>query len=397
VPVKRLTVAILLAACAGCDGGPTTILVDLSLAPGQSTPIALFVSVFDPHGARVRDHRLPSNQLPGTLLVSGLPDGAEWVRIVAHGDALLGATAVETRPHQQVHVGIGLSAGTGDGDGDGVPDLVDNCPVVANGDQLDGDGDGVGDACPGADLSVKPDDLAVSHPPDLAGADFAGADLLSPDLSVFACPTDVVLCEDFESGAINAGRWQTDEQTSAVRVQTDKPHRGAWAMHVHSNFADAGTTVSGRIRERATLAAGQPALLAVRLYLWLPPVAPSFTLVDIAQIVSPYDDLELNVDNGVASLWNGITMQDTQGTLLPDSQWLCLEWWIAASPGEMRLFVDGTEMPSLHVLQATQPSPSPLAEMAIGIDIYQPPQAVNPYDIWVDDVIVDTKPIGCGR
>ena len=35
----------------------------------------------------------------------------------------------------------------GDGDHDGVPDLIDNCPAVANPDQSDADRDGVGDAC----------------------------------------------------------------------------------------------------------------------------------------------------------------------------------------------------------------------------------------------------------
>ena len=34
-----------------------------------------------------------------------------------------------------------------DTDGDGIPDDVDNCPLVANSDQLDTDGNGIGDVC----------------------------------------------------------------------------------------------------------------------------------------------------------------------------------------------------------------------------------------------------------
>lgn len=41
----------------------------------------------------------------------------------------------------------GPIGGSGDQDGDGRPDLIDNCPTVANPAQADGDGDNIGDAC----------------------------------------------------------------------------------------------------------------------------------------------------------------------------------------------------------------------------------------------------------
>jgi hypothetical protein len=394
--MARLYMLAALLLCGGCNGAPTTVVVELSLASGESTPLDLALEIFDSHGPRVRDHVLPSNQLPGTLIVSGLPAVAERLRLVARGGKLLGATATNTRPHQEVRVQIALSSATGDLDSDGVPDLIDDCPDASNPDQADADGDGVGDACSSTlDLHAS-EDLV-----DLGAVDLAGVDLLRPDggadLAVPSCPTDVALCENFESGSAATPPWMIDEQTSAVRVQTDKPHRGSYALHVHSNAADAGVTIEGMIRETATFAAGQPPFMAVRLYLWLPPVAPSFTLVQASEHVSPYDDLELNVDNGVMSYWNGVIDQYTVGKQVPSSQWLCVEWWVSTSPGEMRAFVDGSEITQLHVTQSTTPATGPLAELAFGIDVYQPAQPVNPYDVWIDDIIVDTKAIGCAK
>lgn len=48
-----------------------------------------------------------------------------------------------------------------DADGDGVKDSDDNCPAVANHDQLDSDGDGVGDACDNCPM--------VANPPKMTG------------------------------------------------------------------------------------------------------------------------------------------------------------------------------------------------------------------------------------
>lgn len=59
---------------------------------------------------------------------------------------------------QNAYASVGVGAGDADcdgiddtvetdDDGDGVPDAIDNCPLVANGNRKDTDGDGLGDAC----------------------------------------------------------------------------------------------------------------------------------------------------------------------------------------------------------------------------------------------------------
>jgi len=62
-----------------------------------------------------------------------------------------------------------FAASVGDQDADGVPDSIDNCPSVANTDQLDGDGDGIGDACdPDSNAWLRPATQSVR-----VGATFA--------------------------------------------------------------------------------------------------------------------------------------------------------------------------------------------------------------------------------
>jgi hypothetical protein len=94
-----------------------------------------------------------------------------------------------------VHVSAGAAAGclAADADGDGIPDLVDNCPNVANPDQKDTDGDGIGDACDGA-----PGSLSAGGPnPSMI---FANRALHA--VPAFATAADVSAFVDWAAGSV---------------------------------------------------------------------------------------------------------------------------------------------------------------------------------------------------
>jgi cysteine-rich repeat protein len=84
-------------------------------------------------------HWGPSSTLEASFLVRGAP-----LRMFALTEQLLLVTSVNGVP---IFSQRGPGPGSGDLDGDGVADHLDNCPEIANPDQIDTDLDGFGDAC----------------------------------------------------------------------------------------------------------------------------------------------------------------------------------------------------------------------------------------------------------
>lgn len=392
----RLIVALLLAV-AGC-GGPTTVLVDVSLGTGAAVPSQLSVSVFDPRGALAQQHLLKGANLPGNLVIDGLADVAQTLRVVVAAvpaGPLVTGVAVNTRPHEQARAVIVLGP-SADPDGDGVPSNVDNCPDAANPTQGDVNGDGAGDACASGDGG--PADLGDLIAID--GATDGGSDLAPPDLSI-NCGS--ALCEDFEASAFNLTRWSVGEIKATVRLDTTKHNRGTQSMHVHSFGSDGGATtaatISGILTENDTFNPTQPTFIALRMFIFLPTNGSSFRLAGAYQAVSPYGETALIIDNGTLNAFNNIVQPEvyTPGQALPLNQWVCIEWHIdSGTPQGTRVFVDGVERVGIRQTLSVRPSPT-LKELAIGYEDYQPTAAVAPSDIWIDDVIVATQPVGCAR
>jgi hypothetical protein len=146
------SLALALLALAGCSDGPTTVRMSVAAPAGMSAD-AILLTVYDRNGVVIAGRSLGSSrQLPGDVLVLVSPHAGEarahvlaWSAGAFVGEA---ANRVPVVPDHEGLLSLMLSSTPlPDEDGDGVPDNIDNCPTVANPDQLSSFGDTLGDAC----------------------------------------------------------------------------------------------------------------------------------------------------------------------------------------------------------------------------------------------------------
>ncbi|WP_242521559.1 thrombospondin type 3 repeat-containing protein [Motiliproteus sp. SC1-56] len=124
-------------AASGAAGALSFANTDVSVIDRNSISQAWYI-------LQVTEHRF------GDATVTLVPELTYVLRDVAAGLGIFTVSepcAVSPTSLTLSGVDYDLSCGAIDQDSDGVPDVTDNCPLVANPDQIDIDGDGAGDSC----------------------------------------------------------------------------------------------------------------------------------------------------------------------------------------------------------------------------------------------------------
>jgi hypothetical protein len=372
LPVGVLAAQMLVIA-SGCD--PTTAWLNIT---SPTPPNQLRLSVYDPRRSLVVDQLLQHHPVEGQVILE-LPNSDESIRVAADdGSTLIGGTQLMARAHQRVNQNlalapIGSDAAHADSDGDRVPDAIDNCPLIPNHDQLDSDGDGRGDACDALDLSVNPS-LCQSG--------------------------NFLLCDGFEASTIDEGNWPTSlRRTRMGSFALDNTHayRGHGSMRFHVDGFATPMTIEVDLGEARALSLP----LYVRLFFYVADDADAGTngletsdveLFSISANGNQYFEVGtrqdgFGINENVPPGGSGVPFKG----IWQLNQWTCVELGLTATG--FKIWVgDNDVTPSIHTFS----SPPTIDALEVGVSA-NPAPAVSTFDLFMDEVAIDSQPIGCAR
>jgi hypothetical protein len=220
-----------------------------------------------------------------------------------------------------------------------------------------------------------------------------------------------LFCEDFETGSLKTTVWTRKEISSAsnsITVQSAKAAHGNYAVVFH---AKGGTERAMMFNENLPLALQKHYF--GRLY-YFTTGFPSESGGHSAYVTSsntlagfPYEDHHLEVGSYLGgpnaewqlTYWTGDGPEYIGGGgTIPKNQWFCLEWEFNDAPDQIAVWVDGDGTTQGAAFRNIHNNSSNLVTLfttlGLGFRTWHPIGAPD-IDLYIDDVVLDTKRVGC--
>jgi hypothetical protein len=205
--------------------------------------------------------------------------------------------------------------------------------------------------------------------------------------------TGAVVCSGFEQAELSD--WSETEvvQAGAIERSTQRAHAGSASLHASSSAS----------MSEAVVAASFPALRAgtlyLRAYLYVPADVPTETIniffVGDSPTPDPFSGIDFNLEDGAVQIYSPESaVQRQTGTLqIPRDRWFCFRARIAIdeAAGRVDAYIDDE-----LALRAEELDTLPAAGVHLfraGLDWSSEQDAF--FELYLDDVVVDTHPIAC--
>lgn len=205
-----------------------------------------------------------------------------------------------------------------------------------------------------------------------------------------------LLCDNFETG-LDTTRWVVANMNATATLDDQHAHSGTRSFHSH-----VPAVVTGPIDARGQLVHSippmQPTTVYVRMWMYFDsPQAEVAELVASFQDHSPYDGMQLQINAGHYAVndWTPPGAFASQGGVTSGS-WQCLEWEVVeptgGAPSETAVWLGATELTGLHL--TSLPVPTDLGAVRFGM-AFTGVSSQPAYDVWIDDIVVDTERVDC--
>jgi hypothetical protein len=318
-----------------------------------AAPASVRVTVFGMGRVGVpRAESLAGRALPGTLRIAGLDGAGPDVRLLVDGLDDAGTLTSQGTARAllvrgaQVAVDVTLAAPLPDADGDGVPDVIDDCPRIAD---------------PAQDC--RP-----------------------------VCPASAIFCDDFEAGLDPSWSVSSLKGSNTVAVDGRDPFGGQQSLHC-TGTDQSSSSIAALARKLPTTL---PPTLGVRVYVLAPAgLGPDGFALQL------YENFGFSFGDDGTGFWKTATDLGSAGgndyassVPIAATTWTCLEVVVTAASAtgqHVQAFADG----QLFFDSATaQPAPPaiPFTDLYLGYARVPPSHAA---EVFADDFVLAPARVGC--
>lgn len=212
-----------------------------------------------------------------------------------------------------------------------------------------------------------------------------------------ACAAAIV-CDDFERSTWDPFWNDLSPKDGSITIDRTKAHRGTSSLHFHTPAHPANVA--------SELSFGHTPFTRSEFYLrafvFIPDDAPpprGENLVSLSKVDGSSGLLVNRTSNLLVATWGPPTGYEQVGTdgIFSVGAWDCLEVHVAVGAGgapKVEIWLRDTEYP---IGFKSPINLDPIGSVSIGINIPSTSAPLPAYDLWLDDVIVDTVRVGCAR
>ena len=255
----------------------------------------------------------------------------------------------------------------------------------------------------------------------------AGASNGGSSGAVSACSG--LVCDDFESGQVDANRWDSVTKGGTLVVQQQRVAHGKYAAQLHGQ---AGASDDWALLvAKAVPAALKGSSTFGRVYLYYVPEAAASIHIQLAFAgrsgtgaadgPAPLSKLRYLEVASTSGRWQqGFDLLDVSPLVeevsysnnsLPTNRWACLEWQFEDQPDRVTVWIDSAQKATFDNTNVSYASPGPVPKsgaplyngtstniiggfetFGFGFHDWHPQKA---FDIYYDDLVLDAKRVGC--